>query len=181
MSYHAASLTPSRPAPQAPQRRADPAPTYGSNPTLAALGYSSSFKLPPPSPSGSSYAFPYSGIGGSPIRGQDLPIDSQIVRLGWVSMKDDSFGFGNWIFQRKWLVLKESSLSIHKNEVSCRKYLWVLASLINSISASCACLVIFAPKYHRTCGRDDCRTNRHETILSITRHKRPPLLHVPQE
>jgi protein-serine/threonine kinase len=119
MSYHAASLTPSRPAPQAPQRRADTGTTYGSNSTLAALGYSSSFNLTPASP-GSSYTFPYSGIGGTPARGQDLATDSQVVRLGWVSMKDDSFGFGNWIFQRKWLVLKEASLSIHKNEVSHR-------------------------------------------------------------
>ena len=159
MSYHAASLTPSRPAPQAPQRRADTTPTYGSNSTLAALGYSSSYKLPPPSPSGSSYAFPYSGIGGSPIRGQDLAADSQIVRLGWVSMKDDSFGFGNWIFQRKWLVLKENSLSVHKNEVGSRNYLWMLASSICSTSASCTCLGIVAPKCHRTRGRGNYRTD----------------------
>jgi protein-serine/threonine kinase len=115
MAYHAVSLTPSRPAPQAPQRRADTGPSYGSNSTLAALGYSTSFNLTPTSPSGSSYAFPYSGIGGSPNRGLD-GADSQIIRFGPVSMKDDSFG--NWIFQRKWLVLKELSLSIHKSEVN---------------------------------------------------------------
>jgi len=113
MSYHAASLTPSRPAPQAPQRRADTTPTYGSNSTLATLGYNSSFT--PGSPSGSSYAFPYSGIGGSPNRGPDPVVDSQVVRSGVVSMKDDSFG--NWIFQRKWLVLKEQTLTIQKSEV----------------------------------------------------------------
>jgi hypothetical protein len=137
MSYHAASLTPSRPAPQAPQRRLDAAPAYGSNSTLAALGYSSSFKILPASPSGTSYAFPYSGIGGSPIRGQDLATDSQVVRLGWVSMKDDSFGFGNWIFQRKWLVLKENSLSIHKNEVGGRKYLWMLCPRLLNFCTLC--------------------------------------------
>jgi len=117
MSYHAASLTPSRPAPQAPQRRADTTPSYGSNSTLATLGYSSSYKLTPSSPSGSSYAFPYSGIGGSPNRGPDTIVDSQVVRSGSVSMKDDSFG--NWIFQRKWLILKEATLTIQKSEVCC--------------------------------------------------------------
>lgn len=115
MSYHAASLTPSRPAPQAPQRRADTAASYASNSTLATLGYSSSYTLTPSSPSGSSYAFPYSGIGGSPNRGPDSFVDSQVVRSGSVSMKDDSFG--NWIFQRKWLVLKEATLTIQKSEV----------------------------------------------------------------
>jgi len=30
-------------------------------------------------------------------------------------MKED--GFGNWLWQRKWLVLKEQSLAIHKSEV----------------------------------------------------------------
>lgn len=82
---------------------------------MATSGYNSSFNFTPASPAGSSYAFPYSGIGGSPNRGFDGGVDSQVVRNGSVSMKDDSFG--NWLFQRKWLVLKEQTLSIHKSEV----------------------------------------------------------------
>jgi tRNA U34 5-methylaminomethyl-2-thiouridine-forming methyltransferase MnmC len=31
-------------------------------------------------------------------------------------MKEDSFG--NWLFQRKWFVLKEEALSIHKSETA---------------------------------------------------------------
>ncbi|PPQ78562.1 hypothetical protein CVT25_011773 [Psilocybe cyanescens] len=120
MAYHQvtqASLTPSRPAPQAPQRRGtDNAPGYTSNASLASSGYNSSFTFTPSSPSGSSYTFPYSGIGGSPNRGPDDAVNSQIVRSGAVSMKED--GFGNWLFQRKWLVLKEQMLSIHKSESS---------------------------------------------------------------
>ncbi|KAF8153857.1 hypothetical protein B0H34DRAFT_676757 [Crassisporium funariophilum] len=113
----ATSLTPSRPAPQAPQRRGtDNAPTYISNPALSNAGYNSSFSLTPASPSGSSYAFPYSGIGGSPNRGPNDAVDSQVVRTGFVSMKEDSFG--SWMFQRKWLVLKEQTLSLHKGESS---------------------------------------------------------------
>jgi hypothetical protein len=121
MSYHqvtATSLTPSRPAPQAPQRRGTDASldyTANSQSSLSNAGYSSSFTFTPASPSGSSYAFPYSGIGGSPNRGAE-DLNAQIVRQGMVSMKEDSFG--NWLFQRKWLVLKEQTLSIHKSEVS---------------------------------------------------------------
>ncbi|KAF8200262.1 STE/STE20/PAKA protein kinase [Pholiota molesta] len=121
MSYHqvtATSLTPSRPAPQAPQRRGTDASldyTANSQSSLSNAGYSSSFTFTPASPSGSSYAFPYSGIGGSPNRGPE-DLNAQIVRQGMVSMKEDSFG--NWLFQRKWLVLKEQTLSIHKSESS---------------------------------------------------------------
>lgn len=119
MAYHqvtAASLTPSRPAPPAPQRRGtDLAPTYATN-TLANAGYNSSFTFAPPSPSSSSYQS-YTGIGGSPNRGPDDANNSQVVRTGSVSIKEE--GFANWLFTRKFLVLKEQTLSIHRNEVGC--------------------------------------------------------------
>ena len=57
----------------------------------------------------------YTGIGGTPGRGLDDGMNSQIIRNGPVSMKED--GFGNWLWQRKWLVLKEQGLNIHKSEV----------------------------------------------------------------
>jgi len=116
MAYHqvtATSLTPSRPAPQAPTKRGTE--NSGTDYSSSSGGYNNSFPFTPASPSASSYSFPYSGIGGSPNRGPDDPFNSQIVRSGSVSMKEDSFG--NWLFQRKWLVLKEQILSIHKNEV----------------------------------------------------------------
>ncbi|KIM42048.1 hypothetical protein M413DRAFT_27572 [Hebeloma cylindrosporum] len=119
MSYNqvtAQSLTPSRPAPQAPQRRGTDNTSFASSNTLASSGYNSSFTFTPASPSGSSYAFPYSGIGGSPNRGPEDPNNSQVLRSGTVNMKEE--GFGNWIFQRKFLVLREQSLSIHKSETS---------------------------------------------------------------
>jgi serine/threonine-protein kinase CLA4 len=86
------SLTPSRPAPQVPQRSNTP----------------SSFNLA--SPSGS-YASSYSGIGGSPNRNTDV----NVVRAGTVSLKED--GFASWLWRPKWLVLREQTLTIHKNEV----------------------------------------------------------------
>ena len=117
MAYHqvtAASLTPSRPAPQAPSRRGTEHSEYSTNSSPG--GYNTSLSsFTPSSPSASPYAFPYSGIGGSPNRGVDDALNSQIVRSGVVSMKEDSFA--NWLFQRKWLVLREQTLSIHKNEV----------------------------------------------------------------
>ncbi|TFK17813.1 STE/STE20/PAKA protein kinase [Coprinopsis marcescibilis] len=115
MSYHQVnqnSLTPSRPAPQAPQRRNDPQPLYSSNNLLSSSGYNPSFAYQSQSPAAPSFPNSYSGIGGTPNRGFDD--STNIVRNGSVSMKED--GFGNWLWQRKWLVLKEQSLSVHKNE-----------------------------------------------------------------
>lgn len=43
-------------------------------------------------------------------------MNSQIIRSGQVSMKED--GFGNWLWQRRWLVLRDLALSIHKSESS---------------------------------------------------------------
>lgn len=119
----AASLTPSRPAPPAPQRRATdkdgnssgPA-TYSNNTALASSGYNASFSLTPASPSGSSYASSYSGIGGTPNRSAEAAFNSQVVRSGMVSIKED--GFASWLWRPKYLVLKEQTLAIHKTEVS---------------------------------------------------------------
>lgn len=121
MAYHqvtATSLTPSRPAPQAPQRRGtDNSSLYSSASTLVNSVYNPSFTLTPASPSGSSsYASKYSGIGGSPNRNSDVIMNSQIVRSGVVSIKED--GFASWMWKAKWMVLKEQTLSIHKSEVS---------------------------------------------------------------
>lgn len=93
------SLTPSRPAPQAPAR-------------ANTANFNSAFQLGSTSPSGSSYAASYSGIGGSPNRSAE----SHVVRSGTLSVKED--GFTSWLWRPKWVVLKEQTLSIHKNEVS---------------------------------------------------------------
>ena len=92
------SLTPSRPAPPAPQR-AGPGATY--NPAFSI-----------PSSSGS-----YSGIGGSPNRNSENIMNAHVVRNGIVSIKEDGFAT-SWLWRPKWLVLKEQTLSIHKSEVS---------------------------------------------------------------
>lgn len=124
----ASSLNPTRPAPPAPQRR----PTNGSSissysaasssaatttTTLTSQGYSSAFQLAPPSPSVSTYHSAYSGIGGSPNRGSSNMslANAQVVRNGWVQIKEAGW-LASW--NRKWIVLKEETLTFHKNEVS---------------------------------------------------------------
>ncbi len=41
---------------------------------------------------------------------------SSVVRCGSVSVKEEGT-FASWIWQKKWLVLKEQTLSLHKSEV----------------------------------------------------------------
>src|ERR1700733_14287530 len=94
------SLTPSRPAPPAPQRAGHGA-TY--NPVFSI-----------PSSSGSSY----SGIGGSPNRNSENIMNTHVVRNGPVSIKEEGFtSFTSFLWRPRWLVLKEQSLLIQKNEV----------------------------------------------------------------
>jgi protein-serine/threonine kinase len=109
----ATSLTPSRPAPPIPIRQAS---------TSTAFTSGSSLTLAPSLVSTSSYATSYSGIGGTPNiggfpkRGSEGATVSGIIRQGSVGFKEDAFA--SWIWREKWLVLREQSLSVHKNEVS---------------------------------------------------------------
>jgi len=112
----ATSLTPSRPAPPIPIRQ------VSTSSSSTAFSSSSSLTLSPPSLSTSSYTSSYSGIGGTPNIGgfprrssDDAPMTG-IVRQGSVGFKEDAFA--SWIWREKWLVLREQSLSVHKNEVS---------------------------------------------------------------
>ena len=57
----------------------------------------------------------YSGIGASPIRYSGGSGGSELIRTGWASVKEDAFASLFWV--RKWLILKETQLSFHKNEV----------------------------------------------------------------
>ncbi|KAG9310806.1 Pkinase-domain-containing protein [Chiua virens] len=107
----ATNLTPSRPAPQAPLRRATDSPSSVQyNSALQSSAYTPSFS------SGSSYASDYTGIGGSPIRYSETSMNSQVIRNGMVSFKEE--GFASFMFLRKWLVLKGETLTVHKTESS---------------------------------------------------------------
>lgn len=117
----ATSLTPSRPAPPIPIR------TASTSSSSTAFSTSSSVTLSPALASTSSYVSSYSGIGGTPNiggfpkRSSDGANTSGIVRQGSVGFKEDAFA--SWIWREKWLVLREQSLSVHKNEVSFRFHL----------------------------------------------------------
>ncbi|KAG5730984.1 Serine/threonine-protein kinase shk2, partial [Termitomyces sp. T112] len=138
MSYHnvpAASLTPSRPAPAAPQRKGTDSSqnsTFSTNAALANSGYGPSFSFSPSSPSASSLNPSYSGIGGSPIpnRSQETLSNSQVVRCGPVSVKEEGT-FVSWIWKLKWLVLKEQTLTIHRSEHSPQQTVILLRDISN--------------------------------------------------
>lgn len=106
------SLTPSRPAPPVP--RVDGTSRYANNARLqqpelpdsrrqmSELTHNRPFydqdaqqpRMPTPEQAGSAQT---------------------IVKRGWVSVKED--GLRAWIWSKRWLVLREESLSFHKNDV----------------------------------------------------------------
>lgn len=91
-----------------------------SSSNLAAAGYNFSFGPATgtpsgPSPSGSSYAATYSGIGASPNRNSSVMNPSGVVRSGWANVKEE--GFASLFWRPKWLILREQTLAFHKNEV----------------------------------------------------------------
>lgn len=169
MSYHqmtATSLTPTRPAPQAPQRRdTDQASYYTSSSTLVSNGYKTSFAFSQPSPSAavSSYATSYSGIGASPIRPNSNPSPGDIVRTGWASVKEDAFASLFWV--RKWMVLKEQALTFHKNEVRDTPICFLLFQLTVICIKGCS-----TTKSHQTSGCIKCRACGYEAVLSRSRN-----------
>jgi serine/threonine-protein kinase CLA4 len=135
MAYYG-SLTPSRPAPSAPNAnggRSGSSSTTGVNNSLYAG--SSSY-----SPNYSSYASSGASIGFSPssnasfrsgtstlVNASAIGIgmgnsDGGVVRQGYVSVKED--GFASFLWSRKWLVLKEHILSFHKNEVIIHSFIF---------------------------------------------------------
>ncbi|EJD43546.1 Pkinase-domain-containing protein [Auricularia subglabra TFB-10046 SS5] len=111
----ATSLTPSRaaPSPPAANRRAPEPNPYGS-PYQNSAGYSPAFNVNSSSPAMSAYNSGYSGIGASPLRSSSAPSATEIIRRGWASVKED--GFASFLWARKFLILRDQTLSFHKNE-----------------------------------------------------------------
>lgn len=106
------SLTPSRPAPPVPGQRNDSFSTSSiqstsntSSITPQNSSYSPSSFLSTPAQPGTSFSLAGSGAGSA----------QTIVRRGWVSVKED--GLRAWIWSKRWLVLREQTLTFYKNEV----------------------------------------------------------------
>ncbi|KZV72278.1 Pkinase-domain-containing protein [Peniophora sp. CONT] len=121
MAYNplsASSLTPSRPAPPAPFRQGSTSSSV--NGSFAGSSYSTATLGASP------------GIGGFPLRdngggsGSGTP---GIVRSGYVGFKEDTFA--SWIWRDKFLVLRDQSLSIHKNETAPAQNVVSLTELSN--------------------------------------------------
>ncbi|KAL4070125.1 kinase-like domain-containing protein [Scleroderma yunnanense] len=148
----ATNLTPSRPAPQAPVRRAtDTASSSPYNNKLQNSGYSATFS------SGSSYSPDYTGIGGSPLRHPDLGLGSNVIRCGTVSLKEE--GFASFMFLRKWLVLREDALAIHKAESAPQQSSIPLSDITNiervDLKPYCLLLETKEKRYHMSLKNDE--------------------------
>ncbi|THU83330.1 PBD-domain-containing protein [Dendrothele bispora CBS 962.96] len=102
---------------------------YTSNSALSNNGYNAAITFSPSTPSSSSYASSYTGIGASPTRNFD-PSGSQVVRSGLVNVKEDGT-FASWIWKAKWLILKEQTLSLHKSEGAPQQSVIMLKDITN--------------------------------------------------
>lgn len=78
--------------------------SYGKAPLTAS-------RTAPPIPLSNSYG----GVGAAPVGNGSNISSNNIVKSGEVSVKEE--GLTSWIWSRKWMVLKEQTLSFHKNEV----------------------------------------------------------------
>lgn len=99
----APSLTPSRPAPPAPRgSRGQPDQTYRSHERLQAT----------PQSTPNNYTTGMTGMLSTPSGSGST---QTIIRRGWVGVKED--GLRAWIWSKRWLILREQTLTFHKNEV----------------------------------------------------------------
>ncbi|GAA5916333.1 uncharacterized protein JCM6883_003924 [Sporobolomyces salmoneus] len=96
-SSPSSNLTPSRPAPPIPD-------------TASSLSGYPSANTRPALPTSNSYPSVFSPGASTSSNAQT------IVRRGWVSVKED--GLRAWIWSKRWLILREQSLSFYKNETN---------------------------------------------------------------
>lgn len=115
------SLTPSRPAPPVPMQRSDSS-TSASYPLQRS-------NVPSPTSYNTSMQ---SGHYVSTQPGAGPGSAQTIVRRGWVSVKED--GLRAWIWSKRWIILREQTLTLYKNEVSQRTshtgVEWLLSRLL---------------------------------------------------
>ncbi|KAM0747801.1 Pkinase-domain-containing protein [Meredithblackwellia eburnea MCA 4105] len=116
------SLTPSRPAPPIPVQRSDsgsssqlnrsapalpvPSPGLQSNPSFSSTSTGITNSYSSQNTSVASFTLPGTGQGSA----------QTIVRRGWVSVKED--GLRAWIWSKRWIILREQTLSFYKNDTT---------------------------------------------------------------
>ncbi|KAH9821007.1 p21-activated serine/threonine protein kinase [Melampsora americana] len=116
------SLTPSRPAPPAPsdQHSSPHHPIDHPHPSSRYHSGSSLTSNPGP-PSGYVPAPGFNSNTASMIGSSPFPINppanqTTIVRRGFAKLKED--GLRSWIWSQRWLILREQTLTFHKNETT---------------------------------------------------------------
>ncbi|KAE8231467.1 hypothetical protein CF326_g3523 [Tilletia indica] len=133
------SLTPSRPAPPIPQQgmpqqQHSNSMPYPSAPGMGAGGGSYTGPLRPAGPGavapGKESSFS-NGTGLFPPVGASSS-GSTIVRKGFVSVKED--GLRSWIWSKRWLALREQTLTFHKNETTYQASALVFLKEITNIT-----------------------------------------------
>lgn len=165
------SLTPSRPAPPIPRSTTQSSQQAPSNAFPASSSYNSSNNHYNSSDnsnnSASGAGFGPSGSASSSYSASTGTGSAQtIVRRGWVSVKED--GLRAWIWSKRWLVLREQTLSFYKSEVSV-----FLVTCTGRSKLICSALLDYL--YHKF---EHCSTSRahlgysgrSETVLHLSHH-----------
>ncbi|KAJ1031225.1 hypothetical protein NDA18_002443 [Ustilago nuda] len=141
------SLTPSRPAPPVPTSKHNdpflpPLSQYNPGPSSVGMGMgagggSYTGPLRPAGPGATaSGAGPASHLGSNSNWQQAGPgattSGAAVVRKGWVSVKED--GIRSWIWSKRWLALREQTLTFHKNETTYQAVALVFLKDISNVS-----------------------------------------------
>lgn len=139
------SLTPSRPAPPVPTSKHNdpflpPLSQYNSGSSSMGMGAGGGSYTGPLRPAGpgatASGAAPASHLAsnsGWQHAGPGATAGgAAVVRKGWVSVKED--GIRSWIWSKRWLALREQTLTFHKNETTYQAVALVFLKDISNVS-----------------------------------------------
>ncbi|TKY86021.1 hypothetical protein EX895_004846 [Sporisorium graminicola] len=138
------SLTPSRPAPPVPtSKHNDPflPPLSQYNSASSGMGAGGGSYTGPLRPAGpganASSGAPANHLAGNNSGWQQAgpgatTSGSALVRKGWVSVKED--GIRSWIWSKRWLALREQTLTFHKNETTYQAVALVFLKDISNVS-----------------------------------------------
>ncbi|EST05922.1 Protein kinase domain protein [Kalmanozyma brasiliensis GHG001] len=140
------SLTPSRPAPPVPTGKHNdpflpPLSQYNSASSSMGKGAGGGSYTGPLRPAGPGAtapgAAPANHMGGNNSGWQQAgpgatTSGAAVVRKGWVSVKED--GIRSWIWSKRWLALREQTLTFHKNETTYQAVALVFLKDISNVS-----------------------------------------------
>lgn len=106
------SLTPSRPAPPIPR------PSGLGRIAHGALNASHEMRQQTPGATAAGQLFAQTSSKPTAFAVEQAGSAQTIVKRGWVNVKEE--GLRAWIWSKRWLVLREETLTFYKNEVSLR-------------------------------------------------------------